>query len=305
MRYELGNGIMNQSNNSYSRNYATEGWLFREQYDYDGRYFVSASFRRDDSSCFHPDHRWGNFWSVGAGWLLSKERFLENQSWIDPVSYTHLDVYKRQQVINTSGQPGENAQIRIRGIGSFSASSAPLYVVDGMPYDEESVNALNPADIESMSILKDAASASLYGSRAANGVVMITTKKGMVDKSKVTLDARWGVNTRGVPEYDIMKDQREYVLTAWNTLKNQSTGAEASEGLIGSIGYNPFIGVANNAMVSADGVVSSAALRHNDDWADAALHNGMRQEYNLSLQGLSLIHISFHSTLQGIPMLLY
>ena len=82
-----------------------------------------------------------------------------------------------------------------------------------------------------------------------------------------------------------MKDQREYVLTAWNTLKNQSTGAEASEELIGSIGYNPFIGVANNAMVSADGVVSSAALRHNDDWADAALHNGMRQEYNLSLQG--------------------
>lgn len=58
------------------------------------------------------------------------------------------------QVINTSGQPGENAKIRIRGIGSFSASSAPLYVVDGMPYDEESVNALNPADIESMSILK-------------------------------------------------------------------------------------------------------------------------------------------------------
>jgi hypothetical protein len=61
---ELGNGIMNQSNNSYSRNYATEGWLFRAQYDYDGRYFVSASFRRDASSCFHPDNRWGNFWSV-------------------------------------------------------------------------------------------------------------------------------------------------------------------------------------------------------------------------------------------------
>ena len=106
----------------------------------------------------------------------------------------------------------------------------------------------------------------------------------MVDKSKVTLDARWGVNTRGVPEYDIMKDQREYVLTAWNTLKI-NLQVQKPEELIGSIGYNPFIGVANNAMVSADGVVSSAALRHNDDWADAALHNGMRQEYNLSLQG--------------------
>ena len=220
---------------------------------------------------------------TGSATAVSGEKIAKMQ--VSSVSKALEGAAAGVQVINTSGQPGENAKIRIRGIGSFSASSAPLYVVDGMPYDEESVNALNPADIESMSILKDAASASLYGSRAANGVVMITTKKGMVDKSKVTLDARWGVNTRGVPEYDIMKDQREYVLTAWNTLKNQSTGAEASEGLIGSIGYNPFIGVANNAMVSADGVVSSAALRHNDDWADAALHNGMRQEYNLSLQG--------------------
>lgn len=96
------------------------------------------------------------------------------------------------QVISTSGQPGENAKIRIRGIGSFSASAAPLYVVDGMPYDEEAVNALNPADIESMSILKDAASAALYGSRAANGVVMITTKRGSSDKSSISVDARWG-----------------------------------------------------------------------------------------------------------------
>ena len=188
-------------------------------------------------------------------------------------------------VISTSGQPGENAKIRIRGIGSFSASSAPLYVVDGMPYDEKSVNALNPSDIESMSILKDAASAALYGSRAANGVVMITTKKGMADKTKVTVDARWGVNTRAVPEYDIMKDPRQYVLTAWNVLANQTSGEKASENLIGAIGYNPFIGVANNAMVSPEGVLTSAPLRHHDDWAEAALHNGMRQEYNLSLQG--------------------
>ena len=189
------------------------------------------------------------------------------------------------QVINTSGQPGENAKIRIRGIGSFSASAAPLYVVDGMPYDEDAVNALNPADIESMSILKDAASAALYGSRAANGVVMITTKKGMADKTKVTVDARWGINTRAVPEYDIMKDQRQYVQMAWNVLANQMTGAEASKELIGTIGYNPFIGVPNDQMVSADGVVTSAPLRHNDDWEDATLHNGARQEYNLSLQG--------------------
>ena len=89
-------------------------------------------------------------------------------------------------------------------------------IIDGFPV-AGGLSSINAADVKSIEILKDAASAAIYGSRAANGVVMITTKKGMVDKSKVTLDARWGVNTRGVPEYDIMKDQREYVLTAWNT----------------------------------------------------------------------------------------
>ena len=220
---------------------------------------------------------------TGAAAAVSGEKIAKMQ--VSSVSKALEGAAAGVQVINTSGQPGENAKIRIRGIGSFSASSAPLYVVDGMPYDEDAVNAINPSDIESMSILKDAASAALYGSRAANGVVMITTKKGLADKTKVTLDARWGVNTRAVPEYDIMKDQRQYVLTAWNTLNNQVGGEQASSELIGSIGYNPFIGVPNDQMVSSTGVVSSAQLRHNDDWADAALHNGMRQEYNLSLQG--------------------
>lgn len=85
--YELDNAILNQNNSSYSRTYATEGWLFRAQYDYDGKYFGSASYRRDASSVFHPDHRWGNFWSFGAGWLMNKESFLENQDWIDMLKF--------------------------------------------------------------------------------------------------------------------------------------------------------------------------------------------------------------------------
>ncbi len=221
---------------------------------------------------------------TGSAAAVSGEKIAKMQ--VSSVSKALEGAAAGVQVISTSGQPGENSKIRIRGIGSFSASSAPLYVVDGMPYEEDAVNAINPADIESMSILKDAASAALYGSRAANGVVMITTKKGSSEKSSVTLDARWGVNTRAIPEYDIMKDQRAYVGTAWSVLKNQTgDGQQASKDLINSIGYNPFIGVPNDQMVSADGVVSSAQLRHNDDWADAALHNGMRQEYNISLQG--------------------
>ncbi|MCS2230622.1 TonB-dependent receptor plug domain-containing protein [Phocaeicola vulgatus] len=96
---------------------------------------------------------------TGSATAVSGEKIAKMQ--VSSVSKA-LKTVAGVQVINTSGQPGENAKIRIRGIGSFGASSAPLYVVDGMPYDEESVNALNPADIESMSILKDAASAALY-----------------------------------------------------------------------------------------------------------------------------------------------
>ena len=76
-----------------------------------------------------------------------------------------------------SGQPGSGQDIRIRGFGSFSASSSPLYVVDGMPFNGD-INSINPTDIESLTVLKDASSTALYGNKAANGVVMITTKRG-------------------------------------------------------------------------------------------------------------------------------
>ncbi|WP_373799650.1 TonB-dependent receptor plug domain-containing protein, partial [Bacteroides heparinolyticus] len=144
------------------------------------------------------------------------------------------------QVAMQSGQPGESATVRIRGIGSINSSAAPLYVVDGMPYNG-SISAINPSDIESISVLKDAASTSLYGSRAANGVVVITTKKGNSQKSKVTLDARMGINSRGIPEYDIMKSPGEYMTTYWTVLKNQlGSGEKASAGLFGKLGYNPY-----------------------------------------------------------------
>lgn len=80
------------------------------------------------------------------------------------------------QLTNTSGQPGESPKIRIRGFSSLNAGNDPLWIVDGMPYSGD-LNNLNPSDIESMTVLKDAASNSLYGARGANGVVMITTKR--------------------------------------------------------------------------------------------------------------------------------
>ena len=105
------------------------------------------------------------------------------------------------QVTSGSGQPGAGSSVRIRGFGSLNAANTPLYVVDGVPYDGN-INAINPNDIESMTIIKDASAGALYGSRAANGVIMITTKKcNNNGKQSVNLKANWGVASRAVPRY--------------------------------------------------------------------------------------------------------
>ncbi|MDE7151321.1 MAG: TonB-dependent receptor plug domain-containing protein, partial [Candidatus Amulumruptor sp.] len=188
------------------------------------------------------------------------------------------------QVAMESGQPGTSATVRIRGIGSINSSSAPLYVVDGIPFQGE-IASINPADIESMNVLKDAASTALYGARAANGVILITTKKGAQNRTKVTLDVRLGQNSRGISNYDIMTDPREYMKTYWLAQKNTlNDGAAASAQLFGDLGYNPF-DCADNAIVDANGNVTTAPLLWNDSWEDEAIRKGFRQEYNLTVSG--------------------
>lgn len=208
------------------------------------------------------------------------------------------------QVISTSGQPGEDATIRIRGIGSINASSAPLYVVDGVPYGGN-ISAINPSDIESISVLKDAAANSLYGSRAANGVIMITTKKGTKGSSKVTFESRVGVNSRGIPEYDIVKDPGKFYELSWEALRNQSlytiqgllpadvteanlltAGQYATDNLISGVGFYNNYDVANNQVVLTDGKLNPAArLTYNDKWHDEMFANSIRQEYQLQFSG--------------------
>lgn len=189
------------------------------------------------------------------------------------------------QVAMQSGQPGSNATVRIRGIGSINASSSPLYVVDGVPYDG-SIAAINSADIESVTVLKDAASTSLYGSRASNGVIVITTKKGSNNKTRVSFEARAGVNSRGISEYDIMKEPGEYFLTYWKALKNTfGSGESATARLYTTLGYNPYANTANDAIVDKDGNLTKNALLYHDNWAEEAFRNSLRQEYTLSLQG--------------------
>lgn len=125
------------------------------------------------------------------------------------------------QVVTTSGQPGTSASIRIRGIGSVNSSTAPLYVVDGVPYDGD-VSAIDPGDIASTTVLKDATATSLYGSRGANGVILITTKKGTVGgEAKIDIDVKYGGNMRLLPLYDVIKSPEEYMELGWQGLYNE------------------------------------------------------------------------------------
>ncbi len=121
--------------------------------------------------------------------------------------------------INTStGQPGSTPSIRIRGINSIESGNDPLIVLDGSPYDG-SLNDINPADVESMTVLKDASSTALYGARGGNGVILITTKSAKKNsRATLTLDAKWGSNMRAVPEYEMVKNPAQYYEMWYNGL---------------------------------------------------------------------------------------
>lgn len=199
------------------------------------------------------------------------------------------------QVTSALGQPGESASVRIRGFGSVNASNAPLYVVDGAVYNGDIAN-INPADIESMTVLKDAASTSLYGSSAGNGVILITTKKGSNTSggAGITLNISQGWSNRAYADYARVGVYDYYPLQ-WQMLKNSritggSTEADAalyaSENIASELKYNPFMNIADNAIVGTDGRLNPAAraLKWGDDldWEDAAYSTGYRQEYNIS-----------------------
>ncbi len=200
------------------------------------------------------------------------------------------------QISQSSGQPGSSGSIFIRGIGSISAGREALIVVDGVPY-EGSLNQIAPSDIESMTVLKDAAANSLYGARGANGVVLITTKKGKSGKTKVTFENRTGVNMRGIPSYDILTDPGEYYELYWEAMRNNmhfnqgmsyaAAGAYASQNLVSELGgYNNYNVAAAELVNPVSGRLNpNARLMYHDDWLEEAFRPAMRQENVLSLSG--------------------
>jgi TonB-linked SusC/RagA family outer membrane protein len=193
-----------------------------------------------------------------------------------------------------SGQPGNSASIRVRGFGSINHGSSPLYVVDGFPYDGF-ISDISPDDVESISVLKDASSTALYGARAANGAILITTKKGKTVEPKVTLSFSHGYSQRGIPEYDRV-NVYDYYPVMWRAYKNSlqypasgtglsesAASAKASADIGGLLVYNPF-NVPRTSIVGTDGTLNpNAQLLYNDfDWYSPMIHNGPRDEANLS-----------------------
>ena len=205
---------------------------------------------------------------------------------------------------SSNGQPGSSPAIRIRGFGSISASSDPLYIVDGVPFTSSIAN-INMDDVESLSILKDAATTSLYGSRAANGVVMITTKKGKVGRNNVTFKYNSSINSRAIPDY-YRVDAADYYPLMWESYRNslayrassplslaaasnQASGLVAGQqGIVDLLGYNAF-DVNKNALLNPDGTLNSNAkmiYREEDlNWFNPITRNGIRNDYSLNFSG--------------------
>ncbi len=213
------------------------------------------------------------------------------------------------QLISSNGAPGSSATIRVRGISSVNAGKDPLIVVDGVPYDGD-MNNIAPSDIESMTVLKDAASNALYGARGANGVIMITTKKGRPGQAMVTLDAKVGVNTRALQEYETISDPRGFYEQHYKALYNYYTAADglglssaeaymrANENLFnaaaGGLGYQVYTIPAGQYAIGRNGKFNPAAkegyvlgdyMLKADDWAKEAYRQGIRQEYTLTVSG--------------------
>ena len=211
------------------------------------------------------------------------------------------------QLTQSSGSPSGSPTIRIRGFGSLNAGNDPLIIVDGAPYSGDMAN-INPNDVETMTVLKDAASNALYGARGANGVVMITTKKAKSGDAVVTFDAKYGWNTKALKQYDIISDPAAYYEKHYDAVYNyyidkgmdaNSAWQAANAGLFGEqagggVGYNIWSYPEGQMLIGQNGKLNPLAtigrvegdyLIKPDDWEDVGIRTGNRQEYNVSIAG--------------------
>ena len=213
------------------------------------------------------------------------------------------------QSFQSSGAPDATPEFRIRGFSSLNAGNDPLIVLDGVPYDGL-WSSINPADVASITVLKDAASNALYGARGANGVIIITTKKGDQGKAVVTLDAKVGWSSRASKRYDTIDSPGEYLETYYAALYNYyiDNGQSAYEAhqnanatlykssADGGLGYIPYTVpegeylIGDNGKLNPNATLGTRVYNNGevytilpDDWIDETYRRALRQEYNLSI----------------------
>ena len=203
------------------------------------------------------------------------------------------------QINNTNGEPGSTPNIRIRGYSTINGDNSPLYVVDGIPMTGSSVD-INANDIESISILKDAASSALYGNRASNGVILITTKKGTSEKIRIRATINQGIYTRGLNEYEKV-DADQFMELYWTGLRNsylsnpnlkekytpEQAAAEASKDIWDKIGYNVY-DQPKDKLFDANGKLTGkmkSQIVDDRNWFAPLERTGYRREYNVSADG--------------------
>lgn len=211
------------------------------------------------------------------------------------------------QIRGGSGAPGASqGSINIRGIASLYAATDPLIIVDGAPYSS-SLSNIPQGDIESVSVLKDAASAALYGARGAAGVIIVTTKKGKTTDASISVDVRTGANTRAIQDYETIKSPGQFYEAYYKQLNNyflnsgQSASAanlSANNKMISDLGYNVFTVPTGQNLIGLNGRLNPEAVMGRaydyrgetywmqaDDWQDEAYRTAARTEYTVSANG--------------------
>lgn len=302
------NGVAADANGNYSIDAPSNGVLVFSSIGYqdlevsvNGRSTVNASIVPDSEALeetivvAYGVQKKSSF--VGSATQLSGEKIQKMQS--TNISKSLEGAVAGLQTASSSGTPGSGASIQIRGFGSVSASTSPLIIVDGVPY-EGSMNSIPTQDIESLTVLKDAAANSMYGARGSNGVIIITTKRGTAGKVNITFDAKYGINSRGVPAYDVITDPAEYYEMAWESVRNSyyytgqmgmaQAGLSASATMFSQyLGpYNLYKNVADIDLINpATGKINPNAVERKweDNWNRDVFRQGIRQEYNVSASG--------------------
>jgi len=243
---------------------------------------------------------------TGSAATIKGEKIQERQ--VDNVTNALSGQVAGVQVLNSNGQPGTSSTILIRGVGSLNAGTKPLIVVDGVPFDGD-LASIPGQDIESVTVQKDAVSTALYGARGANGVIMVTTRKGKTSDAKVTFEGRLGQNSRAITNYDVLTSTDQYITKAYEAIYNSAyysiakykgdvakAHAYANNTLFtasgGGTGYPIYTVPDGEYLFGTNGKLNpNATLGYNDgsnylvpdDWASYTFQNKLRQEYNVNI----------------------